>query len=145
MAHVRQEMALGPIRGLRLVLGRHEIHLGPPPPRDILPEHHNASRVLLVSDRAEEQLEVPKLAIHLFGADFGLAPCPHHLVIGLLEPYRLVARIELFRTISHAGLTTRACLHRQSIRGVERDERVIGVHGPDHVTGTFNQRIEVRP
>ena len=65
MAHVRQKMALGPIRCLRFVLGRNQVHLGRPTPRDVFSEDHDAGQVFMVPDRAEEQLEVPLLAIQL--------------------------------------------------------------------------------
>ena len=42
MAHVGEELALGPVGSLGVLLGRDEILLGSPPPSDVLAEDHDA-------------------------------------------------------------------------------------------------------
>ena len=70
---------------------------------------------------------------------------PQHLVVGLLEKDRLFFFVEIFRAIPDLGLNTCSRFDAQGIRGVEGDQCVVGIHGPDHVTGILDQRIEVGP
>ena len=145
VTHVRQELALGPIRPFRFLLGHAERLFGPDPPGHVLPEHDRRRDAGAPGDGVTVDLEDPLLARHGLLLELGEPLPAEDPGVELPVPGGVGRLEELLRQVSDGGLPPRAGLQGEGEGRVEGDQAHLAVHGPDAVPGALHHGGEFGP